>query len=125
MDRMTRNSSQGLYNNQEKGVFSASDTRRSDRRATSSYGKACSCGNGSEDHDLLQKIREIDFAIYEVVLYLDAYPHSSEALAHYRTLIKTRMALLDEYQSKVGPITMFGNTSEKSWDWAATPWPWE
>ncbi len=74
---------------------------------------------------LLNKMRMIDFSIYETVLYLDAYPHNAEALAYYHKLIEERKMLVDEYEKKIGPMTFCGNRSKDSWDWIKDPWPWE
>lgn len=75
--------------------------------------------------DLLKNIQEIDFAIYETVLYLDAYPECTEAMNHYHALIKARKELYCAYEATTGPLTMFGNESKTSWDWTKTPMPWE
>ncbi|MBQ8408192.1 MAG: spore coat protein CotJB [Clostridia bacterium] len=107
MDRMTRSSS---YNYGES--------------VGNRQGASCAC-HSSGNSDLLQRLREIDFAIYETALYLDSYPHSAEALAHYHSLLQMHKALTEEYQSKTGPLTIFGNKSTDSWDWTNTPWPWE
>lgn len=80
--------------------------------------------NNRED-GLLQKLREVDFAIYETALYLDAYPDSQEALNHYHTLLKTRRELYSAYEAANKPLTLFGNESKTSWDWTKTPMPWE
>ena len=80
------------------------------------------CGGGDA---LLLKIQQIDFSIYDVVLYLDAYPHCTEALAYYHTLLDTRALLVAEYEHKVGPMTAFSNTNKTAWDWTSTPWPWQ
>lgn len=82
------------------------------------------CGGGGSD-SLMRKLQEVEFAIYELTLYLDAYPESQEALKHYHSLMDARRSLVAEYQSKRGPLTMYGNESTSSWDWASTPWPWE
>jgi hypothetical protein len=92
------------------------------RNARQSTG--CGC-NGDKDDSLLQKIQEIDFAIYETVLYLDVYPCSAEALAYYHTLICEKEALMKEYESTVGPLSAFGNRDRSSWNWVKKPWPWE
>lgn len=81
--------------------------------------------NSSRFDSLLQKLQEIDFAIYETALYLDAYPHSQEALNHYHNLLKARNELRAAYESEGKPLTMFGNESKTSWDWVKTPMPWE
>lgn len=80
------------------------------------------CNNGEM---LLQKLRQIDFAIYDTILYLDAYPNCRKALAYYHSLIEMQRKLSAEYQSQYGPITAFGNENKSAWDWTATPWPWE
>lgn len=73
----------------------------------------------------LRKIQEIDFALYETVLYLDAYPNSKEALAYYHSLLSTRDRLVAEYERAFSsPITAFSNASTSAWDWVKGPWPW-
>ncbi len=67
----------------------------------------------------------MDFALYEVVLYLDAYPHSCEALETYHKLKADREALHRAYEANIGPLTAFGNESTTSWDWMKKPFPWE
>ena len=74
---------------------------------------------------LLNKLRMIDFSIYETVLFLDAYPENADALTYYDKLIEQRKMLMDEYERNVGPMTIYGNTSTDSWDWIKCPWPWE
>ena len=74
---------------------------------------------------LMKKIQELDFALYETILYLDAYPDSCEALAHYHSLMSHRNRLASEYESRYAPITAYGNTSHTDWDWVKGPWPWE
>lgn len=107
MERMTRN--------QTGGIRSACNDRHDGR---------CACG-GNGSYDIEQKLRRINFALYETILYLDAYPDCVEALAYYHSLLQTKKALMEEYQSKIGPLTAFGNQSATSWDWVQTPWPWE
>jgi spore coat protein JB len=76
-------------------------------------------------HELKKKLAAIEFAIYETVLYLDAYPDSAPALEYYHKLREQREMLLHEYESKCGPMTMYGNKSGGSWQWISRPWPWE
>ena len=72
-----------------------------------------------------ETLRAINFAIQETVLYLDAYPYHTEALAYYHALIEERDKLLASYQKNCAPMTMYGNVSRQSWDWVKGPWPWE
>ncbi len=74
---------------------------------------------------LMDRIRAVDFALYETVLYLDVYPHSCEALATYHKLKEQREELHRSYEATVGPLTAFGNQSTTSWDWMRKPFPWE
>lgn len=75
--------------------------------------------------ELLSKIRETDFAIVETALYLDAYPESEEALAYYRQLREKNDVLRAEYESTVGPLTIYSNECDNGWQWVCAPWPWE
>ena len=75
--------------------------------------------------DLIEKLRAVDFALQETVLYLDAYPNNCEALKYYNELSALREALVAEYEGKGHPITMYGNKSTDTWDWISSPWPWE
>ena len=74
---------------------------------------------------LLEELREIDFTIVETVLYLDAYPDHPQALEYYRQAVQERRRLMDLYESKCGPLTVYGNQNKTSWEWVKTPWPWE
>ena len=93
--------------------------------------EGCGCENRtpakpSQDcRKLMEQIRAVDFALYEVVLYLDAYPHCHEALETYYKLRERSEALHREYESTSGPLTAFGNRSPDSWDWMKKPFPWE
>ena len=92
--------------------------RRGEMRRGGQY-EPCSCGNRRE------ALRTINFALVETALYLDAYPDSSEALAYYHKLLDERTALMAEYTQSCGPLTQYDNTSQSSWQWVKTPWPWE
>ena len=43
----------------------------------------------------LKRLRAVDFALQETVLYLNAYPKSKQALRYYHRLIKEREQLMD------------------------------
>ena len=73
----------------------------------------------------LKRLRALDFALQETVLYLDAYPQSRQALRYYHKLIKEREQLMADYQSHCGPLTMYGNVNQNDWDWIKGPGPWE
>ena len=79
----------------------------------------CHC----ENHGLLLKLQEIDFAIVEATLYLDVYPECCEAKEYLETMRKKRAKIAAEYESKHGMLTMYGVCGESS-DKCA-PWPWQ
>ena len=83
---------------------------------------AVGCGNCKKE---LKKLRAIDFAIQETVLYLDAYPQNRQALEYYHKLIEMRTRILSSYEKSCGPMTMYGNVNHSAWDWVEGPWPWE
>lgn len=75
--------------------------------------------------ELLDILRAIDFALYDTILYLDAYPESEKALDFYNSLIEDRDVVRDEYQMKYGPLTAYENGSDTEWRWTDEPWPWQ
>ena len=74
---------------------------------------------------LLRRIQAEDFALYEVALYLDAYPTNRKALAFYGEHKRALAALKAAYQQKYGPLTIYDNDSTTEWQWCKGPWPWE
>ena len=96
-------------------------------------GRGCSNHNGTAGGcrrnngacgSVLNKLRAVDFALTETVLYLDAYPTCEEAKNFYRKLVTERQQLIATYESQCGPLTMYGNTGA-TWEWTEGPWPWE
>ena len=82
--------------------------------------QGCSC---EHNVDLLTELRQLDFAILEVTLYLDVYPECCEAKEYLAELRMKRAKVAAEYESKHGVLTMYGVCGESS-DKCA-PWPWE
>lgn len=74
---------------------------------------------------LLRRIQAEDFALYEVALYLDAYPTNKKALAFYKEHKAALESLKSAYMQKYGPLTIYDNRSDTEWQWYRGPWPWE
>ena len=74
---------------------------------------------------LTKKLRAIDFAIVETVLYLDAYPDCAQALNYYHKLIAQRESLASMINETCAPINSMSNKSRSRWQWVDGPWPWE
>lgn len=87
----------------------------------------CGCDGGSrgECKKLEKKLKQIDFSIIDVTIYLDAYPNCRKALDYYHKLKCERAAVVEALNSTCGPITSFDNNSESQWKWTDAPWPWE
>ena len=73
--------------------------------------------------EMLQKIREYNFAIIELALYLDTHPEDQKALCLRREYAKKLKELMDKYQKVYGPLTI--NYPCNKWRWLEEPWPWE
>ena len=77
--------------------------------------------------ELRQKIYELDFAIYELVLFLDTHPTNQRAmnlLNEYRMKRRKAVAMFEErfgnYITTTGDVPANG-----CWKWLKGPWPWE
>lgn len=79
----------------------------------------------SPSPSLLHRLQALDFSLADTALYLDAYPHSAEALAHYRALAAERAELLRRLAEERRPITPVEGASADAWHWIDSPWPWE
>ncbi len=73
--------------------------------------------------EMLRKIREYNFAIIELALYLDTHPEDQKALCLHREYAKCFKDLTDKYQKVYGPLTI--NFPCNKWRWLEEPWPWE
>ena len=82
---------------------------------------SCPCGNCKA---LTDQLRKIDFAIYETVLYLDAYPDCARALSYYNELMTERCRIADAVNEACGPLTHRDNRGGE-WLWTKGPWPWQ
>ena len=74
--------------------------------------------------NIKDRLKAADFALWETVLYLDAYPNDKIALANFYKLREEAEALTEEYERTYGTLTPFGNNGQ-TWQWTEGPWPWE
>ena len=75
--------------------------------------------------ELLRRLAAEDFVLYEVALYLDAYPASKKALAYYEQHLALAKELRAEYERCFGPLTQSACSNKDTWHWVEGPWPWE
>ncbi len=138
-----RYNSRGAFRPCKNGAdtFGGNVGRQNNNMNMGTCGGACKCGckenrsradmsfgngtNKNECKGLLEKLCEIEFSLIDTVLYLDAYPHSGEALAYYKKLKAEREELIRTLSMSYGkPMTMFDNCGD-TWSWTEGPWPWE
>lgn len=81
------------------------------------------CPRDCSREEMIMKIRELDFAIVELGLYLDTHPDDRRALCLHNTYSKQAKELKDKYQKVYGPLTM--DYPCNKWRWIEQPWPWE
>ena len=78
----------------------------------------------NEQSRLRRRISSIQFAMWELHLYLDSHPYCAEAakkLAEYREQYRK---LKTDYEDQYGPLNeTYRDTSR--WAWISDPWPWE
>lgn len=81
----------------------------------------------SEKQQLYRKIWELDFAIHELVLYLDTHPQSKKAMELLEAYRNMRMDTVKTYESKYGVYVKDANDvpPDDTWNWIKSPWPWE
>lgn len=79
--------------------------------------------NNSSKQKLMRAYQAYSFAVYDILLYLDAYPNCREAIQTYNKYMKMATKAKAEYESMYGPIT--APTETECWDWTSAPWPWQ
>lgn len=76
--------------------------------------------------ELMRKIQETGFAVYDTVLFLDSHPTCRVALDFYNENKHLYEGYAAEYEKNFGPLTIDGvNGAAESWTWIQGPWPWE
>lgn len=81
--------------------------------------------NNNAKRKLLREIKETDFVLTELNLFLDTHPDHSEALKMYSAYEKKSKKLKAEYTRLYGPLTPSVNDNTTTWEWIQGPWPWE
>ena len=80
----------------------------------------------TEREALLYTIIKICFAINDLNLYLDIYPDDRKAINLFNQYRKQKEGLMEEYESKYGPIVLNSDSLNKyPWAWDDMPWPWD
>lgn len=77
--------------------------------------------------ELKRKIFSYDFAIHELVLFLDSHPTNKKALALLDEYRKRRKELVEAYETRFGTLIIkpCDVPANGCWKWLEGPWPWE
>ena len=75
--------------------------------------------------ELMQMIRKLDFALYDLMLYLDTHPECREARALFAKYRSQRAEAVQEYVRRFGPIKALQTNTDQCWSWGEGPYPWE
>ncbi len=79
----------------------------------------------SQRGELLQKVQQYDFMLYELQLYLNSHPWCKSALETYKKYKKMSDDAKKQYTEKFGALRAEDTNTESSWNWIDSPWPWE
>ncbi len=77
---------------------------------------------------LRRKIFETDFALYELVLFLDSHPENKKAMELMARYRKMREELVGDYEKRFGKyIVTLSDVPDDAehWQWIEGPWPWD
>ena len=76
---------------------------------------------------LKRYIDALDFAIYELILFLDTHPNDRKAQASFNEYKERRRAAISEYEEAFGPYVTkaIKSNPQGKWEWIKGPWPWE
>ena len=77
--------------------------------------------------ELKRKIYELDFAIHELVLFLDSHPTSAKAMKLLKEYRERREEAVNAYEECFGKyiVTACDVPASSCWEWLKGPWPWE
>jgi len=78
----------------------------------------------TEQESLMLKIRELSFAINDLCLYLDLYPHDIKVGHIYKQYLVEVKRLQGVYSQKYQPLCLEEDL-ENGFSWGKGPWPWE
>ena len=73
--------------------------------------------------EMEMQIKEYQFAITDIALYLDTHPEDQRALCLHREYTRILKDLRNKYQKVYGPLTIEYPCNK--WRWLEEPWPWE
>ncbi|KYO64787.1 spore coat protein CotJB [Thermovenabulum gondwanense] len=74
--------------------------------------------------DKLKNIMAVDFAVWELSLFLDTHPDERRAIEDHNKYVRLSYQLKNEYESTYGPMRL-DSISPYPYKYINSPWPWE
>lgn len=74
---------------------------------------------------MLNDIQKLQFAIFDLALFLDTHPNDPVALYRHRAYAMQLKQYREAYTAQYGPLTIFENEMMNTWRYINGPWPWE
>lgn len=71
---------------------------------------------------LMREISAVEFAAWELHMYLDTHPCDEKALEMQRKYVERAKELREEYEECYGPLNYKAGSGAA---WVKNPWPWE
>lgn len=78
----------------------------------------------NEQQCLRRHISAVQFAMWELHLYLDSHPYCKEAAKKLAAYREEYDKLTVEYEKAYGPLNETSRSTSR-WAWISDPWPWE
>lgn len=75
--------------------------------------------------ELMRKVQEADFVLYDVNLFLDTHPDHQGALEFFSQYQRIYTEAAAAFEAQYGPLTADSSDTAQGWTWVQGPWPWE
>lgn len=79
----------------------------------------------NEEQLMLLDIQKLEFAIYDLALYLDTHPNDPVALYKHKMYTNQHMQLKRAYEAQFGIMSIMGHELGDTWRYINDPWPWD
>lgn len=73
----------------------------------------------------LFEIQKLNFAAYDLLLYLDTHPTDKRAFSMFADLVKKLKTEKSNYEEQFGPLEAYNSASFSTFKWLDSPFPWE
>lgn len=74
---------------------------------------------------MLKEIQTVDFAVYELALFLNTHPENRRALEDHNNLARKSHELKSEFEQRFGPLRLDSAAASYPYNYINEPWPWE